>query len=133
MSASPADTVNRFLGAINAHDLELLASLLSDSHRLTDSLGNTIVGRENVEAAWRRYFEMVPDYLIRVERQLAGESEVALFGRATGSVAVSVGPPREWSLPVAVRTRVESGRVVEWQVFADNEPVRAILRRRPAV
>ena len=128
MRAESADAVSRFVVAINRHDLDELSSLLAPDHRFVDSLGNAIVGRKNVALAWRRYFEMVPDYLITVARLLGDDAEVALFGTASGSISAPGGQVGNWSIPFAARARVESGRIAEWHVFADNEPVRAILR-----
>jgi len=124
--------MSRFVGAINRHDLDELSALLAPDHRFVDSLGHEIVGRENVATAWRRYFEMAPDYSLSIDRLLGEGAEVALFGTAAGSISAAGGETGNWSIPFAARARIESGRVAEWRVFADNEPVRAILRSGPA-
>jgi len=33
-----------------------------------------------------------------------------------------------WTVPTAWRAVVRNGQVAEWQVYADNEPLRASLR-----
>jgi hypothetical protein len=35
-----------------------------------------------------------------------------------------------WKTPVALRVQVEDGLVVEWRVYADNEPMRDRMRKK---
>ena len=133
MTASVSGAVDQFVEAINAHDLERLAILVAPGHRFIDSLGNVIVGRERVCEAWKHYFNMVADYRIAIEWMMSDLHAVSLFGLASGSLSGPAGSPQAWSTPIAVRATVEGDLVAEWRVFADNEPVRAILRQLPAV
>lgn len=135
MSADPETvgvlgTVEKFVAAINAHDPEALANLAASDHRLIDSLGAVVEGREAVRSAWRAYFGMVPDYALEVTPSFVSGGEVMLLGMAGGSFAPA-GALEEthWQTPVAVRVRVRAGAVVEWQVFADNEPLRRLMQR----
>jgi uncharacterized protein (TIGR02246 family) len=134
MSADPESTgvpasVARFVAAINAHDAEAVADLAASDHRFIDSLGAVVEGREAIRSAWRAYFGMVPDYALAVTPSFVSGSEVMLLGTAGGSFAPA-GSRNEtrWQTPVAVRVRVRDGAVAEWQVFADNEPLRRLLR-----
>jgi hypothetical protein len=34
-----------------------------------------------------------------------------------------------WKTPIAIRAQVEGGLVVEWRVYADNEPLRDRMRK----
>jgi hypothetical protein len=34
-----------------------------------------------------------------------------------------------WKMPAAWRAVVKDGKVALWQVYADNEPIRAIMRK----
>ena len=34
-----------------------------------------------------------------------------------------------WRTPAAVRAMVEDGLIADWQVFADNEPIREKMRQ----
>ena len=130
MESESLEAVHRFVDAINSHDSTALCQLLSSGHRFVDSLGTAVEGRENVTAAWRSYFEMVPAYRLKIESEMVSCATVVLFGRASGNLAVQgvAISKSEWSTPVCVRSRVESRLVEEWQVFSDNEPVRALLR-----
>ena len=73
---------------------------------------------------------MVPAYRLKIESEMVSCATVVLFGRASGNLAVQgvAISKSEWSTPVCVRSRVESRLVEEWQVYSDNEPVRALLR-----
>jgi SnoaL-like domain len=119
----------QFVAEINAHDVEGIAALISPDHRFTDSLGNVV----EVRGGWAGYFEMVPDYALLISgRFLAAGSkdEVVLAGIARGSYA-SEGHVRAgsaWSTPVAVRATVRDEHITEWQVYADNEPIRELVR-----
>lgn len=121
--------VAAFVGAINRHDLDALTESMTRDHAFVDSAGAVLEGREAVREAWRRYFALFPDYAVEVEQVLSGDDGVALFGVARGTFARSGGsrPEDSWEIPAAWRALVRDGRVAEWSVFADNDPVRRIL------
>jgi hypothetical protein len=95
---------------------------------------------------WRLYFQMVPDYQVRVEETFVKDSTVLLVGMAGGtyshgfeSVQASGMPntrmpdgsskwANKWETPTAVRARIENGKVAEWRVYADNEPIRRLMK-----
>lgn len=54
-SPSPEATAQRFVEAINRHDVEALAALMSAGHRFIDSLGTTIKGRDKMRLGWAGY------------------------------------------------------------------------------
>ncbi len=127
------DAVLRFASAINAHDVDAICALMTEDHHFIDSLGETVSGRETLRSAWKSYFGMVPDYAIRIESSLQDGESVVLLGEASGSFhpdggSVSAG---RWSTPAAWRVRIRGGAVAEWRVYADNEPLRRLMRRQP--
>jgi hypothetical protein len=72
---------------------------------------------------------MAPDYRIGVERVLAEGPRVVLLGVARGTYT-SDGTLRArngWSTPVALRALLRGTLVAEWQVYADNEPIRRCM------
>jgi hypothetical protein len=72
---------------------------------------------------------MVPDYAISVDETYSDGSVVVMVGKAGGSYApkgVQTAESR-WETPAALRVRVENGRVAEWRVYADNEPIRRLI------
>jgi hypothetical protein len=131
---STTDVVLAFISRINAHDVAGIAALLSADHRFVDSLGNVAGGRATLEAGWRHYLSLVPDYHIEVERVLSAADEVVLVGTARGTCAqgATLAPENAWSTPAALRARVRDGLIAEWQVYADNEPIRRCLARLAA-
>lgn len=36
-----------------------------------------------------------------------------------------------WKTPTAIRAQVDGGLVTEWRVYADNEPIRRLIREAP--
>src|SRR6202044_886372 len=59
-----AQIFRQFVTAINLHDVETLASMMSADHVFVDALGNRVQGAASMEAGWRGYFAMCPDYRI---------------------------------------------------------------------
>lgn len=116
-----------FVSRIDAHDIEGLLKLMSENHRFVDGLGEETQGKGNMKKAWASYFSWFPDYHMFIERTFANRQWVALFGRAGGTYAASgkYRPEKNlhWDIPAAWKARVVAGLVVEWQVYADNEPV----------
>jgi ketosteroid isomerase-like protein len=129
---SPLDLIETFVDTINRHEVDGIVRLLHPDHVFTDSLGRTVRGAESMRAAWQDYFAIVPDYWIRVEHGVLAPEYIALFGEAGGTLAVA-GQLREeskWQSPAAWRAVVIDGQVAEWEVYADNEPLRALMRKQ---
>jgi ketosteroid isomerase-like protein len=131
---TPLDTVHRFVDRINAHDITGLTALMAPDHRFVDSLGATVENRERMREGWHQYFQMVPDYRIDIARSFADGGEVALFGSARGTYSRDgqLSSTDAWQTPAAWRAIVRDGLVAEWQVYADNEPIRERMRRASA-
>jgi uncharacterized protein (TIGR02246 family) len=122
--------VQRLVENINSHDVDAIAALLTADHRFVDSLGNLTQGRDMLRAAWRQYFRMVPDYQIKVERALADGPHVVLLGVASGTYTPdgTLHARNAWSTPMALRALIQGALIAEWQVYADNEPIRERMR-----
>ncbi len=131
MSESAEAVARAFVDAINGHDVEAICALMTPEHRFIDSLGNVVEGREKMRAAWKGYFGMVPDYTIAIEEVHGDASIVVMFGQAGGTYAPSgeLQPENRWKTPAAFRARIEAGKVAEWRVYADNEPIRQLMVR----
>ena len=119
------------MDAINRHDADALAVLMSDDHRFTDSLGNKVQGRQKMKTGWLGYFAFCPDYWITHEAIFGDGNSVAVFGAAGGTIAANGNLPLEnkWRTPAAWLSIVENGLVKEWRVYADNKPVYDIMAR----
>ncbi len=107
-----------FVAAINRHDVPTPKTLMTSDHVFIDSLGHQAEGAALMDAGWRGYFAMCPDYWIRTDIVMAE-------GEAGGSI-----DGVEWKTPAAWKAVIREGRVAEWRVFADNKPVYEILARR---
>jgi ketosteroid isomerase-like protein len=121
----PVETFQDFVAAINAHDSQALASLMPNDHLFIDSLGNRVQGAARMQAGWSAYFTMCPDYWIQIDHLLSENGVVLATGHAGGTID---GFP--WRITAAWRAVVGQGRMLEWQVFADNKPVYEVLARR---
>jgi ketosteroid isomerase-like protein len=123
---SATQTAQRFVAHINSHDVDAIAALLTPDHRFIDSLGGEARGREALRDGWRQYFRMVPDYRIDVDRVLVDGAHVVLLGVARGTYSAdgALHAENAWSTPAALRALIHDGLVAEWQVYADNEPIR---------
>jgi ketosteroid isomerase-like protein len=129
---NPAEIVAQaFVRAINRQDVDGLVALMAPEYRFVDSLGNAVVGRQKMRAGWAAYFKMVPDYSIAVEESFFDGPVVMLLGVAEGTYAPDgvLKAKNHWKTPAAIRAQVEDGLVVEWRVYADNEPIRERMRK----
>jgi ketosteroid isomerase-like protein len=127
--ADPERVALRFVNEINLHDVPALTAMMAPDFRFVDSLGQEVRGPDRMRAAWVAYFAMFPDYQIVIRTHLSSGQVVALFGTASGTLAVKgeLHHRNRWTIPAAWRAVVQEGRVVDWQVYADNQPVQKIL------
>ena len=132
MSEPAISVAQAFVRAINRHQVDDLAALMTEEHRFIDSLGNTVQGRQKMQAGWAAYFLMVPDYSIAVEETYSDGPMVVMLGVAEGTYAPDgkLTPENRWKIPAAFRALVEHGKVAEWRVYADNEPIRERMRKK---
>ncbi|UCG51983.1 MAG: nuclear transport factor 2 family protein [Candidatus Latescibacterota bacterium] len=126
------EVVERFVDAINSHDVDRILALTTDDHVLVDPGSHVVQGGEKLRRAWEGYFAMFPDYRISVTDIVRGSTNIGVFGAAGGTYAVDGELPSEnsWTIPAAWLANVRDQKVSRWQVYADNEPVRQILDRR---
>ena len=115
-----------FIRAINRQDADALAGLMTEQHRFIDSMGKASVGRETMRQSWIKYFQMVPDYTVAVEETLCDGPVVVMLGVAEGTYAPhgQLKPENRWTTPTVFRAFIEEGKVAEWRVYCDNEPIR---------
>jgi ketosteroid isomerase-like protein len=128
---NPVETVLAFLDAINHHDADRLAEMITKDHVFIDSLGKSARGRETMRAGWRGYFALCPDYWVSHQDVFHTGDTIAVFGSAGGTVRVNgeLQPENQWQTPVAWRAVVHDGLIREFRVYADNKPVYDILAK----
>lgn len=122
---NPTEMFREFVASINRHDIDALIVLMTDDHMFIDSVGNRVHGAASIEAGWRSYFGMCPDYWIHADHVMAEGATVLAVGEAGGTIGGML-----WRTPAAWKAVIRAGKVVEWRVFADNKPVYEILARR---
>ena len=131
---NPIQVVLEFEKLINARSPEPICALMTADGEFIDSLGNRIQGTEKLHAAWTGYFKMVRDYSISHSEIFADGNVVAVLGSAQGTFSKDSQIRKEnfWRTPAAWRAVVKDGKIAIWQVYADNEPIRAIMRKASA-
>lgn len=127
---SPEFVTSGFVRALNRQDIEGMLALMSPNHRLVDSMGTVVEGLETMRAGWAGYFKMVPDYTLVIEETYASGPVVILLGMAQGTFTRTgkLEPENRWHTPIALRAVVEGGLITEWRVYADNEPIRRLMK-----
>jgi len=125
------DVARKFVAAINRHDVDAIFDMMTEDHRFIDGMGSVIKGSEEMKKGWNGYFSMVPDYSIDIDEIFVLGNSVVLLGLASGTYS-SDGTLKQdnyWKTPAAWRALVSGDKIREWQVFADNEPLREIMRK----
>jgi len=125
----PAETVLEFVDAVNHQHIDKMIGMMTPDHLFTDSLGNQIPGRRAMRDAWLAYFGMVPNYKITIEETFINGRIVLGVGSARGNCAFSdhISEENAFVISGAWRAVVERDRIREWQVFADNKPLRDLI------
>ena len=149
-NSQPLEVAMDFIKRINAGDINALCELMTENHIFQDALGKRFMGRETMRQGWTNYLKMVADYQVHAEEFFVTDERVAIFGTASGSyvgplgpgakagngapahaashgVESTVGPNGFWEVPAAWRAVVQSGKIAEWRVYADNQPLRKLM------
>jgi ketosteroid isomerase-like protein len=129
--ANSIAVVLEFEEHINARNVEAICGLMTSDAEFVDSLGNRIQGQAKLRSAWDGYFKIVPDYSITHSEIFANGETVAVFGSAQGTFSKDGRLSKEnfWKTPAAWRAMVKDGKIALWQVYADNEPIRTLMRK----
>ncbi len=91
---SISDVLREWLAAINSQDVAGLSALMDKDFVFVDSLSNRITGSKSMEAGWRGYFAMCPDYWVRVDRTMADGDTMLIAGEAGGTIKGEHGEPK---------------------------------------
>ena len=125
------NVAHMFAEAINRQNVERISELMAEGHVFIDSLGTRIEGRAAIRKGWEGYFRMVPDYTITIQDTFVKGTTVVMLGTAQGTYSANgvLAPENRWTTPAAWRALIRASSVAEWQVYADNEPIRQIMAR----
>ena len=121
----------RFVKKINDHDVGGMVALMTADHTFVDSLGERF-SRPAIERGWKQYFDMVPNYWVKIDRAFTEGKVSILIGRAGGTYVSGKGVEKRennWETPAVWVARTRDGKVAEWRIYSDNEPIRAIMRK----
>ena len=131
MIVPPIAIATAFVRAIGRQDVDTLAELMTVDHRFIDSLGNVVEGCEKMRAGWAGYFRMVPDYALAIEETYTEGPVVLLLGVAQGTYSSdgTLKTENRWQTPIVIRAFVDDGKLAEWRVYADNDPIRKIMSK----
>jgi ketosteroid isomerase-like protein len=132
---NPIEIATAFIERINAADVAGLYELMTEDHIFQDALGERFIGRDKMRHGWTSYFSMVGNYKVFVKEYFLREDSVAMFGTASGSYpgAAAASPASSvvaqfWEVPAAWHVVTRGGRVAEWRVYADNLPLRKLMK-----
>ena len=122
--------VEAMIAALNSGRAERIVQCMHPNGLFVGPLGDRIEGRAALADHWRAYFRVVRDYRIEIETLMIDDQDALLCGTARGTVhrggiAVDGG---DWRVPAAWRATSDGSRLSRWQAFADNEPLRRLLR-----
>ena len=128
---NPIELTKAFMAKISEQDADGLADLMTKDHTFIDGMGTTESGRDKMRKGWKGYYAMVPDYWVRGELFFCKGDRVAVFGTAGGTYSAggSLKPENRWQVPAAWLAVVEGDKIAEWRVYADNEPIRQIIKK----
>jgi ketosteroid isomerase-like protein len=149
-NSQPLEVAMDFIKRINAGDINSLCELMTENHIFQDALGKRFMGRETMRQGWSQYFKMVADYQAHADEFFVTDERVAIFGTASGryvspqisstkagngapapaasqGAESALGPNGFWEVPAAWRAVVQDGKIAEWRVYADNQPLRKLM------
>jgi predicted enzyme related to lactoylglutathione lyase/ketosteroid isomerase-like protein len=117
------NTIQQFITAINAHDVQQLGTLMTDDHIFIDAHNSKVEGKQKMLLGWEFYFDWFPDYKIEVEKTMNDGNAFALFGFAEGTYhgLKEEVEKAHWRLPASWRAEVRDNKIALWQVYADTK------------
>jgi hypothetical protein len=121
--------VNRFVKAINDHDVNEIVNLMSEDHVFIDAMDNKSVGKKGMKEAWEGYYELFPDYQIEISDITGNESLIGLFGyvNATYKNLTKEFNSNFWRTPASWKAIVENNKIKHWQVYCDYSELFKII------
>ncbi|MGH3760021.1 nuclear transport factor 2 family protein [Actinophytocola sp.] len=114
MTLTPAAAVTEFNSHINSADLRALASLMSEDHRLIDTMGRMVSGKPACIAAWSGFFRAFPGYRNTFDQFHEFGNMVTITGFSDCPNHPEVTGPAIWTATVM------ADRLTEWRVYQDT-------------
>ncbi len=128
---SVEDTANKFVAAINSHDVNAIGQLMSEDCVYIDSDGTAYDDVEQMIQGWPGYYKMFPDYKVEITETFVSGDTVVLLGTASGTYTSdgTLKPENHWEIPAAWKAIVAGDKIKLWQWIADNSIVAEIMRK----
>jgi ketosteroid isomerase-like protein len=131
MRMSVEAVVEKFVAAINQHDVNAIGQLMSEDCIYVDSDGTIYGDIEQMKQGWPGYYKMFPDYKIEIAETFVKGDTVALLGKASGTYTSdgTLKPENHWEIPAAWKAVVAGDKIKLWQWIADNSIVAEIMKK----
>lgn len=113
---TPKEVFEHFVDAVNRHDGQAIANLLTADHRFINAAGNELKGSDTAKAEWLDYFDVFANYQVEISQIFTEGNTVAAFG----SVAGNVGAAR-WNIPASWKAVITDGKIAEMQLYSDTK------------
>lgn len=107
--------IERFVAALNAHDIDTLESLLTVDFTYIDSWREGVTGRDRVIAALRSLILIDPEFGMEVDRMDWREPHMLMTGRVNSRQF-------GWGRRAVWQVLVRDGKVAEYQAWAEGGP-----------
>jgi ketosteroid isomerase-like protein len=120
----PVAAVISFIDGINRGDVDHLATLMTDDHRLHVFDESPLQGKEANIEAWSGYASSFPHYVIYPHRVVDRDAEVVVLGHTTGS-HLGLSDEEESRTTLLWRALVKDGQLTLWQLIVDTPHSRA--------
>lgn len=116
----PIFTAMLFNQCVNDQNLDKLADLMTENHKLICNGSVDTVDKQTSLYAWENFFKSYPDYVNHIVKIILKGNLVSLAGFSSCSEKILDGPAL-W------RAKIEGNLISEWQVYEDNEDNRKKL------
>ena len=125
------EVAEAFVTVINSRDVDRLAYLMTADHVFIDADGAEHAGRDRMQQAWREYFDLIPDFRIKVTDHFVTNQTVVFLGQADGMFVHGgeLKPENHWTVPAAWRVIIDTELVAVWQLYANQHSMHEILKR----
>ena len=126
-----AKVVSEYIKKINEHDINGMLELTNETAAFIDSMGINTSGKSNIRSAWDVLLTFFPDYTVQVKDIISKNGMVAVFGTAKGTLATDgrILDENKFEIPASWTAIVKDGKIQKWRVYADNEPVRKLIKK----
>lgn len=128
---SVENIANKFVAAINSHDVNAIGQLMSEDCVYIASDGSVHDDVEQMIQGWPGYYKMFPDYKVEITETFVSGDTVVLLGTASGTYTSdgTLKPENHWEIPAAWKAIVAGDKIKLWQWIADNLIVAEIMRK----